>query len=558
MKVKVILIILLLNSVIYGQKYDRNYLATPLKGKLRISSNFGELRPNHFHAGLDVKTKTAGLKLRSAANGYVSRIKISSYGYGNVLYITHPNGLETVYAHMLRFNKKLWNYAKQIQYQKESYYIDIYPDSALFPVKKYDFIGLSGNSGHSFGAHLHYEVREAEKDVPINPQYFYKIIDKIAPTIKKLVVYPQNDNSFVNGKNKKTLLNTKNLNKTIKISGNIGFGIEAFDKVTDVPNKFGIYSITLYLDSKEYFSYSFDKISFYESRYINSLEDYEAYKKKRQKIYKCFLDKGNKLDVYKNKTNNGIIKLNDNKKHIVKIVAKDYINNKKTIKFYIQKDLKKYPNRKKKSENYMNALKDNFFVKDDIRIILPKGSLYKDINFTYKKKAKKIGLLSDIHKLHNSFEPIHKHLNIAIKPENLPNELKNKALIIGYNSRGRIYSAGGSYIKGFICTEVRSFGSYAVAIDTVAPKIKLIKRFKSSKIGKSKRITFKITDNLSGIKSYKGYIDGNFVLFKYNARRRTLTYTFDNHITYKKNHILKLEVVDNKQNKTVFEKSFYK
>jgi hypothetical protein len=319
---------------------------SPLKIPLALSANFGELRIDHFHSGLDIKTQSVtGKEVVASADGYVYRISVSPGGFGRALYIKHPSGYSTVYGHLERFSKEIDEYVKALQYEKKSFMVTLYPPRDKFPVTQGEIIAWSGNSGSSGGPHLHYEIRKSEGEIPVNPLSFdFAITDNIRPVIEKLVVYPINKNSLINNQNKKKWINVAGSNgkytlpddTEINISGNAGFGIKSFDLLDDSNNKCAVYSIELLIDSSKIFKYVMDAFSFNESRYINSHIDYEIYQKENIYIERTFVLPNDKLSVYKNLVHRGIFNFDDNRTHQAEIIVTDMSNNKSTLSFKIK------------------------------------------------------------------------------------------------------------------------------------------------------------------------------------------------------------------------------
>jgi hypothetical protein len=290
---RIILISLLFFNSLSDNPKNKNQFISPLKIPLSLSANFGELRADHFHSGVDIKTQgTTGKEVVATASGYVYAITVSPGGFGRAIYIRHPSGYSTVYGHLEKFNDVIEEYVKAVQYEKKSFLVTLYPTSDKFPVKQGEVIAFSGNSGSSGGPHLHYEIRKSEGEMPVNPLSFdFGTTDKIKPVIEKLVIYPINRNTLINSQNRKKWINVTGSNgkysvpddTEINISGLAGFGIKSFDLIDEGTNKCSVYSIELRIDSICLFRYVMDAFSFSESRYINSHIDYDAYQ--RDNIY---------------------------------------------------------------------------------------------------------------------------------------------------------------------------------------------------------------------------------------------------------------------------------
>lgn len=550
--------------------YPQNYFRSPLDIPLYLSGNFAELRSNHFHAGIDLKTEgVTGKYVYAAADGYISRIKVSPFGYGKAIYIKHANGYTSVYAHLKEFSKEVDKLVKGQQYKQKKFSVNIYPPSSSLRIKKGDIIALSGNSGGSGGPHLHFEIRDSKTEHPLNPLLFgFKIKDTIKPKIYNLAVYPQDQNSFIDNKNSNALFTVKGQNgryhcpdNPIEVHGNIGFGVFTYDFLNGSSNKCGVYSIELYIDSTLRYSYKLNKFSFSESRYINSHMDYEANVKRKRKIHKTFVEPNNKLSIYNNIVNRGIFNFNDDKIHHVSFILKDAYQNMSTLNFKVQSSKTVsdtlFINCKSNHKCIMPYQKKNFFNQGDIILSIPENSLYDTLYFTYEKSEHNCAVYSPIHHVHNKYTPVHKSYKLSIKPENLPDELYSKALIASIDEKNELSYVGGNYSDGYISTKTKTFGDFVIAIDTIVPKIKPINIYNNKDLSQSKKIDIKITDELSGIDLYNGFIDDKWALFEYDGKNDKLTYFFDDtRITKGKSHTLRLIVIDKKGNKSEYYTNF--
>ncbi|MCF6365685.1 MAG: M23 family metallopeptidase [Bacteroidales bacterium] len=562
MKYSFVLIFSVLTFTLLSQSYDKNYFDSPVHISIRLVGNFGEIRPNHFHSGIDIKVPYSGVKLYAPADGYVSRIRKSPGGYGNALYITHPNGLMTVYGHLQKFNKRFEQYADSIQYAENKFEFTKYPDSTELKVKKGETIGYAGNTGRSYGPHLHFEIRDAEKDIPINPCYFnFDIKDNIKPKIFSLAAYAIDENGKINNSYKKQKFkvykkgNTYYINKIIKYTGRIGFAIRANDYLNSVKNSQGIYSVKLFYDNELIYSHKLDRISFEESRYINSFIDFEERQTTNLKFQKCFIEPGNKLSVYNFNLNSGIINDPDKKLHKVRIEAADIYGNTSILYFKISGTK---ASGTVKNDKLLKYNEDNFIEEKDFRAYLKKGSLYTNIEQNYKVIPNTSQFYSDIHKLNSYKIPLHEKMYVAIRSNKLPKKLLGKAFIVLINKNGNKKYLGGTYINNFFVAESKAFGKFAIAVDNTPPEI-IEENFNSEKdFSKMKKISFKIKDNMSGIEKYYATIDKKNIIFAYDKKNNRISYTFDNHIDYKKNHKLIITLYDKKNNKTVYETIFFK
>ncbi len=562
MKYSSIIILLILSFQLKSQNYDKRYFRSPVNFPLRLAGNFGEIRPNHFHSGIDIKASTKGLKVFAAADGYVSRIRKSAGGYGNALYITHPNGLKTVYGHMQKFNKELEEYSENIQYSLNNFEFVKYPDSTRFKIKKGDIIGYIGNSGRSYGPHLHFEIRETEKDVPINPCYFnFKIVDNIKPKIYSIGAYALDENGNIGNSGKKQFFKVYKkggnyfINKVIYYTGKLGISVRANDFLNATKNTQGIYSLKMFFDGKQIYSHKTDKISFEESRYINSFIDFEERQISGDKYQKCFIEPGNKLSFYGSCVNSGIVENFDSEIHKVKIELADIYGNKTYL--FLKISGKKAEGEKRNLDLFYYD-KDNFFERENFRAYFTKGTIYKNIEKEYEIIKGKEELYSDIHKLCSYKIPVHEKIHIAIRTNILPKHLINKALLVVIDKNGKFSSIGGSYINDFFVAKTNRFGKFAISVDEIPPEIIEENFPEGNNFSEKRKISFKIKDNLSGIKEYSAKIDKKNIIFTYDKKNNRISYVFDRHIDNNNKHNLEIIISDKKNNKTVYKTIFFK
>lgn len=520
-----------------------------------LAGSFGELRSNHFHSGVDFRTnQRTGFPVYATADGYISRLRVQNSGFGLALYINHPNGYTSVYGHLDRFNPKIAQEVKKIQYQKKSYEIDEFPNSDFIPVRKGEVIAYSGNTGSSGGPHLHFELRDTKTEATINPQLLgIQIPDNVPPVIYSMYVYRLNGQPFneftpkqyfqVIGANGNYSLNKVN---TINLSGEVGFGIVATDRHSGQSGLNGVYSIELKLDGKSVFTSALERFSFANSKAINSHVDYPTLLNQKRSIQKSFVDPGNPLQIYSNLVNNGRISFDDGKLHDLNYIITDAAGNKSTIAFKVQSDPKaviKTPTLPSGINFPFNKV--NNFDNDEVKVVLAKGTLYNDLNFIYKKLPKPQGnAYSAMHQIHNNYTPLHVGFEVSIKADStlLP-KYRSKALIVNGNRS----SQGGSFENGYVKANPRNFGSFFIAVDTIAPSIVPVNISNGKNMAGLSKMSFRISDNLSGIKSFNGYIDGKWVLMEFDAKTASLWHNFDERTT-KGNHKFELVVTDMKDN----------
>ena len=558
-----------LSLLIFNGKYDnpgdKPVFVAPVKIPLALSANFGELRIDHFHSGIDIKTQgVTGKEVVAAADGYVYRISISANGFGKALYLRHQSGYSTVYGHLDKFTPEIDEYVKRSQYEKKSFAINLYPLSEKFPVRQGDLIAYSGNTGGSSGPHLHYEIRKSDTEEPLNPLLFdFGVDDKIKPVIERLVIYPAGRNTLINGRNSvlkmqvaggsgKYYISSEN---EIRLNGPAGFGIKSYDLLDDSYNKCAAYSIELKIDSITKFRYRMDKFAFSESRYINSHIDYEAYMKEKTYYERTFILPGDHLSTYHNVINKGIYNFTDSGKHHVEIILEDAHRNKSSLSFTVMSDRQMVPVARQIMDGLVPMIQNraNRFRAENITITVPAGALYDTLHFNYRKEAGNNQMYSDIHFVHNKYTPVHKAYSLSIKPTSVPEGKASKMVIIQMGDDQSRSSLGGTWTDDFITVSAQTFGMFFVGIDTVAPGIFPNGLSSGADLTGKKELRIRILDDLSGIKSYEAFIDNKWALFEYDLKNNVLVYSFDpERITKDANHTLSLKVTDNRDNQSEF------
>ena len=558
-----IIVLLFISNLLCGQQFN---FSPPLDIPIVLNGNFGEIRHNHFHSGIDIKTKgETGLPVFSIENGFVSRISVSPTGYGNAIYIDHPNGYTSVYGHLEEFSPEIQKWVISQQYREKSFEINLLPDKKQFVVIKGEEIAKSGNSGGSAGPHLHFEIRKTNNQHPVNPLFFnFDIKDKTNPVVENLMVYPLGDNSHVQNKTEKQQFKVVYFGEsyhlkgiqTLDLFGEVGFGIDAIDYLDNNWSKCGIYQMEYWVDNKLINSFELDELDYDKMRFINSHIDYEAHIEKNQYFHKTFIDPGNKLDIYYQSKNNGVFNFNDGKKHKIQIVIFDVNMNSSTIEFNIN-STKPINHIESKNAIKFDYERDNSLKNNNIELFIPEGALYSTINFEYKSGKNLENTYSLLHRVHNKNTPLQIPIDIKIKTINLPMPLQKKALIASFDIKtGKFSSKGGNFEKGWVNTTSLTFGDFCVVVDTIAPSIRSLS-IKDDALAEKNIIRFKITDDFSGIKSYEGTIDGKWVLFQYDSKRDLLFYYFDDKIKSGKNHKLLLTVEDAKGNINTFSSNFF-
>lgn len=557
-----IFLIFFCNSISAQVDYPKNYFSSPLDIPMQLSGNFGELRPNHFHAGFDLKTlQKEGLKVYAVADGYISRIKISTFGNGKAIYITHPNGFTSVYGHLQIANGPIEEYIKQSHYALKSFEIELFPKSDELIVKKGQVIAFSGNTGGSEGPHLHFEIRDTKTEKIINPMFFgfdKNIKDTKKPTIAGVYVYPIETKTSVNHSKRPLLLNLSlqkdgtYLSEKVVANGNIGFGISTFDYDDVSFNKNGVFKVQSFANGKATFGYQFDTYAFDEMRYINALIDYSKYKKTQQRVQKLFMKNKYGLSIIQSDQNNGIVAVNPNLSSVYRVEVSDFYGNKSTVSIPIQYDLLSTIIDKEPvvSNYFVKANKDSNFAKDNMSVFFPAGTFYEDFNMNFDVK-------NDTLFLHDDTVPVHTNFTISIE-DNKYNDAQREKIFIGL-IEGLKTTYNSTYRKENIFnTKVKTLGKYALVMDTIAPKISMVKPIEGKWLSDQKTIQLTINDSLSGIKSYNGYLNGNWVLFEYDNKTKKITHKFSDGIVAEGANDLKVVVIDNVGNSTIFETHFFR
>ncbi len=559
---KFVFIFVLMCSLAFGQAtYPTDYFDSPLEVPLQLSANFGELRSNHFHAGFDIRTQQrTGLKVLAAAEGYISRIKISTYGGGKTLYISHPNGYTTVYCHLDSAVGAIENFIKDNHYKEEAYETEMFLKPDQFPVKKGQIIALSGNSGGSGGPHLHFEIRDSKTENIINPMLFgfdKKFTDTQKPILSTLYVYPLNDSTTVNQSRRPLVLNVKlqedgsYLSDRVSANGKIGFGITVRDKDNVSPFKYGIYKVVSFFNGNPNYEYRFDSCSFDEMRYINAFMDYEKYKSTGQKVQQLFMRKKFPLSIIKTDAANGVLTIVPNLASSYRVEVSDFYGNTTSINIPIQYDSLPVliPAAKPASKYVINSGKDAMFSKDNATVFFPAGTFYTDFSMDFDVREGTVYI-------HEDTVPVHSYFTVTIDDGTFGAGQRDKVFIA--EVRGNRLNYNGTALKGTTFTaKTRALGQYKLAMDTTAPLVKITKAIEG-KNADSKSVQFIISDDLSGIKSYNGYINDKWILFEYDYKTKRITHDFADGIVVKGSNTLKVVVVDNVGNSTTFETQFFR
>jgi Peptidase family M23 len=532
-KVVVLVLLIFVNQKVDAQifpakNYPKNYFVWPVKATPALAANFGELRPNHYHMGLDCKTeKRENLSVVAAADGYIAKVKVEPWGFGRAIYINHENGTTTLYAHLNAFYDDLEKYVKEQQYKQKKWnvFLDIPPH--MFDVAKGREIAKSGNTGGSQGPHLHFEIRDTKTDKVLNPLLFgFPIADNVAPDILRLAIYDRCISTYeqmpryipikkINGVYQASL--------TIVNTDKVSFAITAYDRYTGSTNQNGIYEASLYDNEKPIVGFQLDSISYDETRYLNAHIDHKV--KGSGGPYLQHLSKlaGYPEGVYKIINGDGVINVEDDSIHHIKILVKDANGNTATVKIDVQRklngvtkhlDTAYYQQKKLFVPGYVNI-----FENENCKFYLPENALYDSIRFRYAAIQPNLG--STIYQLHSYTIPVHTRFPISIKAATA---LPNKMVMARYYKDKKDF-APTAFNNGWFTAKFRDFGNFQLITDTTPPTITPVGFKDGVNVAKQTALKFVIVDNTEDVE-FTATLDGNWLRFS-NDKGKTFVYTFD-------------------------------
>ncbi|GHT83827.1 peptidase M23 [Bacteroidia bacterium] len=539
--IRVLFAVFLFSQGCYAQE-----VASPLDIPLFLSGNFGELRSGHFHSGIDFKTQgVTGLPVKSVKEGYISRISVSPYGYGRAVYIDHPDGTTSVYGHLDHFAAKVESAVRDSQYLKESFSVNLSFSPADFPLKKGELFAYSGNTGGSGGPHVHFEFRDTQSERAVDPLPYFKnrIKDTRPPDIRGLMIFPQPGKGIANGSTENQTINLlsnkagkQTFAKPVTAWGNVGLGIKAYDKMNETSNIYGVNEVILIVDKIEIFHSVMDGFSFNDTRYINSFS--ESY------YMKSFIEPGNKLDIYNDRFS-GIIPVVEEKTYHCEYILKDVYGNTSTLEFDILGKEQAIPELNT-ADLLFSYKKDNAYKALGIDLNIPANNLYTNIYL----RIDTISNYTAFAPLYSIGEkiPLHGYCPLTLEITNDSHPDKSKYGIVAV--RGQRFSwIGGKYENHKMNIRIRELGQFSITIDTVPP---VIQPQNQAKWTATQTISFKISDNLSGVESFKGSLNGQFVLFEYDAKTNSLFCKYDPKRMKKGNQTLHLVVTDSAGNQSKF------
>lgn len=521
---------------------DKPSFIPPFDFPITFSGNFGEIRANHFHGGLDFKTGgTIGKPVRALADGYISRIRVT-HGSGYVLDVAYDNGYSTINRHLSAFVGDVARRVEDLQYEKESWEVEITPEPDEYPVKAGQIIALSGNTGYSFGPHLHLDMIETATDEYIDPLPFFmnKVKDKTAPRAEGIMLFPQSGKGVVEGKQTRRAF-PAHPTKPITAWGLIGAGIRAYDYMDGVQNKYGVKTVILEVDGEEVFRSTVDRFAYEENRYINSWT--------HGQYMKSFIEPGNRLRMLQaSNGNRGLVEINEERPYRFVYTLSDALGNTSKVRFTVQGQKTTIAPVEHREKYALKWDKVNYLQEPGLELVIPKGMLYDDVLLNYSVRADS-GNIAFTYQLNDTRIPMHNACDLRIGLRRRPVEDVTKYYVAGVTARGGKYRIGGKYEDGVMKVRIRDLGTYTVAVDTVPPVITPVNQAQWGRTGK---IIFKAKDKETGINTYRGTIDGKYALFgKPNSISGNLVCELDpKHVEKGGKHVVEMTVTDGCGNRT--------
>jgi hypothetical protein len=529
-----------------AQKYPKGYFRTPLAIPMQLVANFGEIRANHWHMGLDIRTQQReNLPVYASADGYIARIKVEPGGFGQAIYINHPNGFTTLYAHLNQFFPALQQYIKEQQYRQETWAIELPFSPTQFPVSKGDFIGLSGNTGGSAGPHVHFEIRDQENEKVLNPLLFgFPIPDAVPPTVTRLVLYDRNKSTYQQSPQILGLARVRG--GLVKVgSAKISFAIGANDKFSGSNNPNGIYAAKISVDGKPVSSFTLDNIGYDETRYINAQIDYPLAARGGGSVQHLTPLPGATAIAYNTFGGDGVIYLDDNQPHAVVIEVQDANLNTTRIPFTLQYDVSLAPSAPATNVERFLPLNVNVFEREDFQVVTSEKTMYDTVNVVFNAAGNgATNAVSPLYTFLSAAIPSHDSVTVRIKPSgSIPDEWKDRIIIKSVAGSKTVVEKA-VWQRGWLTAKFRQFGTYQAFFDNVPPGVNAV----AADLSRTSRIVFRPTDNFNTIRSFRAELDGQWLRFT-NDKGRTWIYTFDEKFP-RGEHELKVIVEDEAGNVT--------
>lgn len=539
----------------------QNEATPPLDIPLKLSGTFGEFRPTHFHAGLDIKTQgKEGFKVSSIKAGSIRRIRVATTGYGKCLYIQHADGTTSVYAHLKKFAPKIESFIKAYQYEQETFVTQKFLKLGEMTVEQGEIIGYSGNTGGSLGPHLHFEIRNTKEETPLNPlQLGFEIPDSIRPIVQGLYRYKKD----VNGLSAKTQIPLERVNDSVyqadilRLGGTHAFGIRLFDRQDLSYNRNGIYKATVNVNGSNMFSYTFDKIDFKDGKKIDALIDYPTYREERIRVQKLFRDLDVDYSFLPKTAPNGFIEFTEDRAYQVEIIVEDYAHNKTYVSFYVEGKTDFPLAEKAPMQNPIHPDQDYLFAFDQHEIYIPKNTFYQTIDLSVEEKKDTLFIANTTLPQRNGFE-----LNVAI-PEALDSLQRQQLSLAIYDPEEEKEDKKLRYVwtakkDSILQTKYAYPGQYILTKDSLAPTIRPLNFKDQQWMSNYKFLEIEVEDEFSGIKSYRATMNGQWILMEHEPKDNTLIYDFSD-IEFDQTQLdFELEVEDQVGNQSVFKATIFR
>ncbi|MET0638323.1 MAG: peptidoglycan DD-metalloendopeptidase family protein [Chitinophagaceae bacterium] len=525
------------NAQSFPNPYPQGYFRWPVNLRPEIVANMGELRPNHWHMGLDVRTGGhENEPVYAAADGYISYIGIRPSSFGRFLIINHPNGLSTLYAHLNEFAPAIEQWVTAQQYSSGSWTQEIRTDSSLFPVRKGDFISYSGNTGGSQGPHVHFEIRSTQTDECLNPLLFgFDLTDQQPPVLQQLAIYDRSQSIYSAGRPQAFTLKSTDSGyiiprvPVVKISNPvIGLGLRAYDRLNGSTNRDGIYSAMVWMDDEFVTGFILDSINYDETRYYNAHVDYRNHYKGGVEYQLLSPLPNDQSGVYRNK-GDGLIRLTDTLVHSVYMEVMDAAGNRSLFNFRIRFNPGPEKPTPQVDEQFIPG-QAKTLTRGGFELELYKDNLYDTVNVYYNNIRAIPGAVSGSYTVNDESIPLHGTLKVSIRPEIIIAEEQRDRMVIKRKGGRSDEIRKAEWENDRVTANLGDFGTFTAYADNLPPVIKAPGTGDTIDLSRSSRLLFTPTD-ASGIKNFKALVDGEWIRFT-NDKGRTWIYRFDERVPY--------------------------